>query len=68
MLSLALSRTALPLGAVDTSSALVVGLVVAAVALVFWASRPAVIARYAVDAGKHGETAPADSAETETRA
>lgn len=33
---------------VDTPSAIVIGMVLAAVVLVFWASRPSVIARYAV--------------------
>jgi hypothetical protein len=70
-LALALPRAALPLGAVDTASAVVVAMVLGAVVLVFWASRPSVIARYSADAGKNAVTPPADaaaSAETETRA
>lgn len=67
MLSLAfsLARTT-PLVQVDTTSAVAIGLVAGAVALVFWASRPSVIARYSVkpSAGH----AQADSAEKEPRA
>jgi hypothetical protein len=69
MLSLALTlpRAALPLGAVDTATATVVAMVPAAVVLVFWASRPSVIARYSAE-GRAAGTGPADAAETETRA
>ena len=44
---------------VDTPSAIVIGMVLAAVVLVFWASRPSVIARYAVKNEPSDATPPA---------
>jgi hypothetical protein len=55
------SVRALPLGAIDTASAVVVALVLGAVALVFWASRPSVIARYAMQNQRSGEPAAQDA-------
>lgn len=48
MISISSSAPALPLGAVDMASAIVIAMVLGAVGLVLWASRPAVIARYSI--------------------
>jgi hypothetical protein len=60
---LSLPRTALPVGAVDLPTAIVIGLILGAVVLVIWASRPAVIARYAAPPSQPADTVdPAASA------
>jgi hypothetical protein len=65
------SVPALPLGAVDTASAVVIAMVLGAVVLVFWASRPSVIARYAVqkpvDPAAQDAPAPPPSAVPESK-
>lgn len=55
MIAISSSIPALPLGAVDTASAIVIAMVVGAVVLVFWASRPSVIARYASKSQSPGD-------------
>ena len=61
MIALQSSAPALPLGAVDTASAVVIALVLGAVCLVFWASRPSVIARYAVQNQRSDHPAAQDA-------
>ncbi len=48
---------ALSLGALDTGSTIVIGMMLAAVVLVLWASRPSVIARYSVQNQHPDDTA-----------
>ena len=57
MIAFRSSVPALPLGAIDTASAVVVAMVLGAVVLVFWASRPSVVARYAVQDQRPAEAA-----------
>lgn len=62
MFAIASSLGTLPLGVsvdLDTASAVVIAMVLGAVVLVFWASRPSVIARYSVQNTHPAET-PAD--------
>lgn len=76
MFAIASFIQALPLGAVsvelDTASTVIIAMVLGAVVLVFWASRPSVIARYSVDNGRSAAardaSAPAPSAPDETDA
>lgn len=63
MLTFALSMIQGPPRHVDPTNAIVIALVLGAVGLVFWASRPSVIARYSADRMKADE-----SAEKENRA
>jgi hypothetical protein len=55
------SVPALPLGAIDRVSAVVIAMVLGAVVLVFWASRPSVIARYAVQNQRPDDPATQDA-------
>ena len=60
MLAFTSLAAALPLAVIDTTSVVVVVLVTAAVALVFWASRPSVTSRYSIEnheAAKAGDEA-----------
>lgn len=70
----AIASSVLPIGAIgvaiDTASAVVVAMVLGAVVLVFWASRPSVITRYSVDktraaAAPRDPSAPAPPASNE---
>lgn len=60
MISIPSSVPALPLGIaakLDTASIIIIVMVLGAVALVFWASRPSVIARYSVKNQPPGDNA-----------
>ena len=46
---------------IDTASAVVIAMVLGAVVLVFWASRPSVIARYAVQYERRDDPAAQDA-------
>jgi MFS superfamily sulfate permease-like transporter len=61
MIAIQSSVPAVPLGAVDTASAVVIAMVLGAVFLVFWASRPSVIARYAVQNERRDAPAAQDA-------
>lgn len=56
MLAFTSFAAALPLAVIDVTSVVIVVLAGGAVALVFWASRPSVIARYSIE--NHGAGVP----------
>lgn len=58
---LSLAQSA-PRSGVDVVNVVVIALVLGAVALVFWASRPSVISRYSVDREKQADAAQAPPA------
>lgn len=63
MLPIAFAVQGAPSGGLDTASIVVVALLAGGVLLVWWASRPSVIARYAVREPDLGAPPPAAAAE-----